>query len=581
MNLDLKVLEALSKDENAETNGRKKLRITRGAYRKARTIAKLVSKIAGGGMECYGYLMKPSDSFDDLVRDVFFAEDQDARSAFVRVNPEGVKRAGEAMDAMGYEPLGWWHSHGSFGTFHSGTDDDNFRVILHEISPRTMFQNREAVFTHNDGVLRVGNYTIEGVEPGEGKAIRIVERAERDPFAFSMVVNEREDYYTECITKTFNHAEKEFDVNEPYHPELEIVDVDDDVAFDIPDLEWEIHQKVTMSRSSSRWDAVGDFDCNEYKTITDEFVAKAAEYIKGGGKYSSFVADMLQAKADVSRCGLIKSAEEGGVEDAGTLADLLEESREEVRENIEAGLRRSHFDRYLDANTKYRKFELENLISIQFMVEFAKERDLSEGQNRWWQDELVSKYRRRAEILAECAEKAENAVKSMARYAMEEHTDYKGELGHKYRKLMGHILTSMSSGSDHPFLDAVKRTTAKRPVLGHRKGLLMLKERVNIFNQLTKDLYYMRIAKCNSQHNGKVYSFVEEFPDAYLNRPGDADGVIEKYLMPIKQEPEGFRNYHDEALDQYQRQEATIVQSVMKYLRGLIPRSWRGRRMGT
>ncbi len=561
MNLDLKIMTALRDEED---KGEKKLRITRGAFAKDNMYAKLASRIAGGGMECYSYMLKRASGFDDLVRDVYFADDQDAISSHVWVTAEGVKRAGEMAYERGMEIVGWTHSHGSMQPFHSSWDEENFRTILHEIATQTMYRNTEPAFVMEGETLRVDRYVIEGVKQAGGR-VKVLAKEEREPFAFSLVVNDHDDYYTECITKTYDSLNKRFIVNEPFHPELEVVDVDDDIQFDIPDMEWEIYEKLRINRTDPHNPTAKIYSCPEYTRIAKRFFDVASGYIRSNGRYSRLFESLLTGDEQESRFQMIKAAEPG--EATADISDVLADSKDEAVGNLEAGLQRSHFRRFKDPNTKYRKFELQNLVYLQMMIGVIKA-----GNDQARIDSQVRLYQQRADVLEECASIAEGAVKSLPRYAMEEFTDYKDEKGHNYRRLVTNILANLSTDANFHLLDSIRRETGKHPTFGKKKQFFLYEDRVNIFNQLVKDLYYIRIGKCNSQYNANITGFLQEFPDAYLNDPKRCDSLVEQHVLPVRQQPDQFERYRDSALREYEHQESLNLRSIIHYVKSLIPR---------
>jgi len=243
MELDLKILNAL---QDQEDDNIQKISITKGTFAKIKAYAKVVTRIAGGGMECYGYLIKEKGSLEDTITDAYLADNQEANSGYCRVTEEGILESAAIINERGYELVGWWHSHGTLPVFHSGTDVRNFENVLHAIAPTTMKKRKEAVFNRNGTTINVDNYKIEGVP--EGTELRILKDIERDPYAISIVVNERGENYREIISKTFNPATNEFDLHAPRRmPPLEVVQKENDVTFDLPDMEWEVRQKVRMS----------------------------------------------------------------------------------------------------------------------------------------------------------------------------------------------------------------------------------------------------------------------------------------------------------------------------------------------
>jgi hypothetical protein len=109
--------------------------ITSGALAKAYAYARIACDVAKTMTECYGLLITPKAAKDRIVRDIFFPSDQEVMYTDVKLGAEYVIKAGREIDALGYKVLGWQHSHADFGTFHSGTDDENSLIVLNEISP--------------------------------------------------------------------------------------------------------------------------------------------------------------------------------------------------------------------------------------------------------------------------------------------------------------------------------------------------------------------------------------------------------------------------------------------------------------
>lgn len=572
MSLELKLLNALKADEKKEISSpSEKLRITKGAFEKAKTYAKLVTILAGSGMECYGYLLKDKDALDDTVKDIYFADDQDTSSAHVRVTPEGVKKAGEEAERRNSEIVGWTHSHGTLSVFHSSWDKDNFEVILHEIATQTMYRKELANYVVKNGRVFFDDYAVDGLKLPEGNGkVRIMKKVERQPFAWSMVVNVREEVYKECITKTYNKAENRFELNSPTHPQLDVITVDNDVKFDIPDMEWEIYQKVRMNNHRYDDGNGNDYKCRQYAKIADKFYKSALSYIEADGKYSNFVASLMLPGCN-SVAGALKESKKKK-EETGVKVSKLKAGEDEIKDNLESMIAKSDYRRYLDPNAKLKKYELENLLVLQMMVGFANKADSYSGEELVKeQDKAVELYSSRVSILEDCVAIAENAVKSLPRYAMEIYTDYKCEKQHKYRKLMTNILANMSTQKNIPFLDAVKKETGKYPTEGVKKQFFLYQDRMNIFNQLVKDLFYIRIGKCNSEYNFNVVGFLNEFAATYVTDNDKSDGIIEKYVLPIRVKSDELTNYTDTAIEAYDQKETLNLRSILKYVRNLVP----------
>ncbi len=521
MDLDLKILHALE-DKEERVDETETLQITRGAFTKDHIFAKLVSRIAGGGMECYAYLIKPNEAMDDIVRDILIAPDQDTTSSHVWVTPEGVKQAGENIAARNYELLGWTHSHGTMSTFHSSWDIDNFRTILHEISPQTMFKKENALYRLDEDKLFVDNYRIEGIKPLQRK-IDIIKKVERRPFAYSIVVNDHNEYYAEVWTKTFDHATGRFKLDNAKNPKLEIVDVDDDVEIDIAEIEDEIYQKVRINRR----DFTNDhrrYESKQAKAIANRFIHHAAQYLAKNGEYKKLIVTMLTEDAEASRYQMIKTAEKS----ADETIEVPEQNKEEIVENLEGNLERSEFSRYLDASKKFRRFELENLIYLRTMVDFSNaEKNVAAEELVAKQDEIIHGYQEKAKMLEECADIAANATRALSRYAMEEFTDYNNKKEHKYKRFISSIIGYLATERNYSFGKALENK--KRFKVKTKKRLYLREERINMFNQLTRDLYY------DCMRNPEMYetqkTFFTAFANAYLNNTGQVDGLIEQHLL--------------------------------------------------
>ena len=237
--LELLLSSAIAKDDAQEQSARnaKKLRLTRGCYEKIMLYAALTSRITNIGMECYGYLLREKWKTDELITNMYFADDQLVSSAYVQVTVEGIRKAMQEVSRRGCEIVGWWHSHGSFNVFHSGTDVKNFESVLHGISPDTIFSYQKAPYLVDEQQKAVvyGDLALTGLTPEElaifqKRNIPSFRKVQKEPYAFSLVVNNNRDTYRERITKTIQPS-GEFRVNAPIYPTLEIVDVPNDLEF--------------------------------------------------------------------------------------------------------------------------------------------------------------------------------------------------------------------------------------------------------------------------------------------------------------------------------------------------------------
>ena len=487
LNLELKVLGAL-KEKKAVQEPDEALRITKGAYEKAMLYAKLVSEIAGSGMECYGYLLKPKDSVEDIVTDVYLGDGQDALSAHVYLSGEGVKRAMDEMEPMGYQIVGWWHSHGTMDTFHSGWDKRNFLTVLHSIAPRTMYRIEEIDVSREEGDVWFDAYKVKGVP--EDADVKVLRKVERDPFVYSMVVNVYKDTHIECQRKSFDAEKGRFAVQDPVRPPKDIVE--GDCALDVPTMEWDIYEKVRMQRDARKQESMGLHDYSEIEKLA---LDKAKRFVWKGTPYEKTIHDMV-----VSEKGGFDVLLEAEQERVGPAAcvDILKAEESHITESLGG----TNPETLYDNGAVKTKSALEKCLYLDFLGEFMS----VNAPNH-----VIREYSGKAKELKAVEDIAEMAVKTLTRYAMEKHTDYAGERNHAYGDYMAGVLTSYLS---QDCIDACMQEPAESP-----KDFFLIHDRVGIFNALVNDLYEGR-----TEHR----EFFREFPRAYDE--GEADACIEKHL---------------------------------------------------
>jgi len=560
MDLNLKILAALdekNKNNEFDESGKRKFRITRGTYNKTMLFSKLVTRLAGGCMECYAYHLKPKESFDDIITNLYVPSDQDAVSAHIWVTPEGVKKAGEYADQHGYEPIGWTHSHGTMGTFHSHWDVNNFKVIRDEVSTVTILKKEYATFILDNDVLKVDNYVIKNVAPLKDTKIEITKRVERKPFAFSFVVNVRGQYYAECWEKTYDSLNNQFVISEPYHPQVEIIDVDDDLEIDSIEFEWELRNKIRLNssydprsgRSNSNGSGFRKFNDNqiskEYGVLANNFLTAATKYINDGGNNFKLINNLIFDNQNSNF--KILNAYSNNNSESDTDLDINTVDRLKTINSIKQKIGDDDFKKYAN-NSKLKRNELENLIVMQLMNDFSNKNNYFKNSEICMaeQDKIIEKYAQRTQDLLECVNIAENAIKSLSRYAVETFTDYKHKKDHKYRRFINNFLTQMSYDDNSSFYESLRKITPKKNLYTVNKEILILDDRVNVFNQFVNDLY--KLKKRSNFESNNLVKFLTEFSNAYTT-DSNVDGVIENYLLSNKSDSEIIK-YSDSIFEQ-------------------------------
>jgi len=128
------ILNSKPGEEKVERNLFSRIYISKDAFAKARMYASFARDNSGRHIECYGYLLGNGEKRTRLVDDVYFVADQSGTDTHVNIPGESVIEAGREIADQGKRVLGWWHSHATMHTFHSGTDDDNLKTILNQIA---------------------------------------------------------------------------------------------------------------------------------------------------------------------------------------------------------------------------------------------------------------------------------------------------------------------------------------------------------------------------------------------------------------------------------------------------------------
>ena len=177
---------------------KRRLKITSMALRRVQTFAQLVDEHIGSGYECIGFLLGQAGS--DVADAVMLAPGQRVTTASVIIDGPSVLAAGREIEGLGQTVIGWWHSHGRLQNFHSGTDDNNTRDVLHQIACSNHFDLEQELLPQttngNSASLSFtdGSESIEILgEPGIVQQLLEahvrVRRRIAIGFAYSLVVN--------------------------------------------------------------------------------------------------------------------------------------------------------------------------------------------------------------------------------------------------------------------------------------------------------------------------------------------------------------------------------------------------------
>lgn len=532
---DLKMMDALLNEERPKNKNT--FKITRGAYNKAMTYAKAIGKIAGTGIECYGYLIKPNDSMDDTITDIIFAENQSVQSAYVRVDPEGIYHTARDIEEMGYMPVGWWHSHGTFSPFHSGTDVNNFKVVLHSIASKTMFRKEKSSFVYDRDKkeLLVNGSKIKNLELSENLSqVEVIKSVEQEPYAYSMVVNMYGNHYLEKITKTLISREEGHRLNQPTRPRLEIIDVEDDITYKISTIEDDITAKVyvgiPLEEPVVRTNYSLDKKRNE-RTIT-AFKNKALK------SKSEFIKNYLTRIMQDSKTPLVSQAPEEMAYQIDTLEEKLQKTYGETPSEYNVA-------------QSYDIQSLRKEMNLHFMEEYAQKE--SKG--------VIEKYTKMNDSVQEKFLLAIEAGKALANYSMERFTDYNNKSPHKYTNFISQIVDNLCTSKYTTFKESFNKSTRNRYEVGS-SDLFLYYDRLKVVNNIMTSLTFGK--------DNEFKEFLDEFGQEYKENPmsSNLDKLIEeKLLSDSDKDLESFQNRTN-----YERKGVfpTFMGNVRRYFGGDI-----------
>jgi hypothetical protein len=263
---------------------------------------KAYAKISGDN-ECYGFLISPKKSEDGIIYNAILAPGQEVSGAHAGINAVSAANAKAEIENMGYKSMGFWHSHGSFGVFHSGVDDGNMERLILSFAGNTEEKSLLESKTYRWGrtedsqiIIKQGDLEIKveldkkdtsfRVEPTKDVYSELILGITKDKrifvndgldrlialnpknisidkcngksykvtgVAYSIVTNQQGSIYGEIgISKWCNVCERlEKSINKKAN--WNIVGVREDIEFEQKDLEKEFSEKVEGYKTRKGW----------------------------------------------------------------------------------------------------------------------------------------------------------------------------------------------------------------------------------------------------------------------------------------------------------------------------------------
>src|SRR3989339_295441 len=114
------------------THGFKGIPITDYALEKMKTYAELA-----GSSEIYGFLVCQRRNKSRIIEDAILAINQEASGASAGLSGTAAGESKDELKRLGLVPIGFWHSHGNFDTWHSSTDDGNLDTYMEALAANT------------------------------------------------------------------------------------------------------------------------------------------------------------------------------------------------------------------------------------------------------------------------------------------------------------------------------------------------------------------------------------------------------------------------------------------------------------
>src|SRR3989344_862629 len=130
-----KLRRRIARDSNREidktvADAAKSIKITDYALKKANYAARKISELSSkagkrGSYELGMYMLSSSlKNDDDVVTDIYVAQEQVVTQGRCNITPEGVMKSLRDTKKSWKRIIGWAHSHGGFSTFFSAEDDE-------------------------------------------------------------------------------------------------------------------------------------------------------------------------------------------------------------------------------------------------------------------------------------------------------------------------------------------------------------------------------------------------------------------------------------------------------------------------
>ncbi|MFH1332123.1 MAG: Mov34/MPN/PAD-1 family protein [archaeon] len=249
----------------------KKTKITREAFQKMNLYARLVSEIAGRDVECAGFLLNESDTYDDIARDVYLSKGQTVAEAEGNFDEEQDAESFAELKKKNKKISGIWHSHGSIIACHSEDDDRHLRKIYitksknnkitvgkTKTEPEIKRENEKIKIRSDNNIIQYEDNVLS-IRTEKGRILKIniegkikeieEEQLKEEGFVYSIVINKKSyldnliergsSYYSECLIGENPSTPRKLE-----NLELEIIEEENGIVKDEETLVKEVGERV-------------------------------------------------------------------------------------------------------------------------------------------------------------------------------------------------------------------------------------------------------------------------------------------------------------------------------------------------
>ena len=231
-----------------------RLNITRNSLNSIFMYPLIVEQKTKQPLECYGYLMSSRKEFRPVTTKIYLARSDINTAGFVKVLAQDSEEAFEYATSENLQIIGWWHNHGNNPCRHSPTDVGNMNSIRFKLGNSTLFYQlspleeciSECVEHHHLSAEQKesANKTLQAqLTMQKNLLVR-----EAHSFAYSFVVNNRQETYTEIALRKYCSICNSDIHYQPLPVEFGLTRARGDSQIDVAEMNIQVVQKINEEK---------------------------------------------------------------------------------------------------------------------------------------------------------------------------------------------------------------------------------------------------------------------------------------------------------------------------------------------